>query len=197
MASFADLEVTTHSASGIAVSYDEPAVVEAVDPAPTVGCLPASGSTFPVGSTTVTCTATDDTGNHSSTSFEVNVTFVPLVTWTATWGEPVTPGETFVANPGRTIPIKVEVFANGVEQTSGRVVLVVTPCGGGPAVNVALGRDSGRWTGKLDTSALAGPGCYVAAVTVDGETAGSIRIDLRGSAAAESGGSKGKGKGKP
>ncbi len=194
LAGHANVGVTTNDPTGRTVSYAKPAANDAVDPSPTVGCLPASGSTFPVGSTTVTCTATDASGNHSSGSFQVNVTFVPLVTWTAIWGEPINAGETFVANPGRTIPIKVDVFANGVERTSGRVVLVVTPCAGGPAVNVVLSRDSGRWTGKLDTSTLAGPGCYVAAVTVDGATAGSIRIDLRGSAAAESGTPKGKGK---
>jgi len=39
----------------------------------TSGCLPASGSTFPIGVTTVTCTATDVAGNKSSCSFTVSV----------------------------------------------------------------------------------------------------------------------------
>ena len=36
-------------------------------------CVPASGSTFPLGVTTVTCTATDVDGNTSSASFNVTV----------------------------------------------------------------------------------------------------------------------------
>jgi hypothetical protein len=35
-------------------------------PAPTVVCIPASGSGFPVGTTTVHCTATDASGNLAS-----------------------------------------------------------------------------------------------------------------------------------
>ncbi|MBI3417008.1 MAG: HYR domain-containing protein [Verrucomicrobia bacterium] len=37
-------------------------------------CNPASGSTFPAGTTTVTCTATDATGNASTCTFTVTVT---------------------------------------------------------------------------------------------------------------------------
>lgn len=39
----------------------------------TVVCVPASGSSFPVGTTTVTCTATDTSGNTATCSFPVNV----------------------------------------------------------------------------------------------------------------------------
>ena len=41
---------------------------------PTVVCLPPSGSTFPVGSTLVNCTATDAAGNAGTGTFPVNVT---------------------------------------------------------------------------------------------------------------------------
>jgi hypothetical protein len=43
------------------------------DPDPVVACSPESGSFFPQGSTTVTCTATDDAGNSTQCSFEVTV----------------------------------------------------------------------------------------------------------------------------
>ena len=36
-------------------------------------CEPASGSVFPVGSSTVTCSASDAAGNSSSKSFSVSV----------------------------------------------------------------------------------------------------------------------------
>ena len=43
------------------------------DSAPAVSCVPASGSTFAVGTTTVACTATDATGNAANGSFAVHV----------------------------------------------------------------------------------------------------------------------------
>ncbi|HMC28132.1 MAG TPA: immunoglobulin domain-containing protein, partial [Verrucomicrobiae bacterium] len=43
------------------------------DPAPTLECFPASGSTFGVGSTIVRCSARDSIGNSSLCSFEVQV----------------------------------------------------------------------------------------------------------------------------
>jgi len=39
----------------------------------TINCSPASGSTFPIGTTTVHCSASDPVGNHSSGSFQVVV----------------------------------------------------------------------------------------------------------------------------
>src|SRR6185503_12292687 len=42
-------------------------------PGVTVVCTPASGSCFPVGTTTVTCTATDASGNTATCSFTVTV----------------------------------------------------------------------------------------------------------------------------
>jgi len=50
-----------------------------------VSCSPASGSTFPLGSTTVTCSATDPAGNSGHASFSVVVrdTTPPVLTVTA------------------------------------------------------------------------------------------------------------------
>lgn len=42
-------------------------------PGVTTACIPASGSTFPLGTTTVTCTATDTAGNTATCSFTVTV----------------------------------------------------------------------------------------------------------------------------
>jgi len=58
-------------ATSAKVSYLNPA---ASDQCPvTVACNPPSGSSFPVGTTTVTCTATDTSNNTATTSFTVNV----------------------------------------------------------------------------------------------------------------------------
>jgi HYR domain/FG-GAP-like repeat/FG-GAP repeat len=43
------------------------------DPGPVITCSPPSGALFPIGRTTVTCTATDAAGNRATASFEVRV----------------------------------------------------------------------------------------------------------------------------
>ena len=55
---------------------------DSVDPSPAVECEPSSGSTFPVGTTTVSCTATDASGNVSGDHFMVTVedTTPPTIT---------------------------------------------------------------------------------------------------------------------
>lgn len=54
------------SSAGAAVGYTNPTASDAVDANPAVTCLPASGSTFALGTTTVSCTAADSSGNESS-----------------------------------------------------------------------------------------------------------------------------------
>jgi hypothetical protein len=57
---------------GAIVPYPDPVVSDNC-PGATVVCSPASGSFFPLGTTTVTCTATDAAGNTSTCSFNVRV----------------------------------------------------------------------------------------------------------------------------
>jgi hypothetical protein len=54
-----------------------------LDPNPRLSCVPASGSTFPVGTTSVSCSATDRAGNTVSGSFSVVVQPVLTVTMSA------------------------------------------------------------------------------------------------------------------
>jgi hypothetical protein len=181
MPRIADFELTTTDPSGATLEYGYVSVFERVDPSPTVVCLPANGTKIPVGTTTVTCTATDASGNQSTMSFHVTVTLLSSSTWSAVWGEPLAPGtDTFAVNGNRSIPVKVEIFANGVEQTGGHAVLSVVACGGGTPLELVMSFDSGRWNAKLDTSRLAGPGCYTLTASLDGHPAGSVRLDLRG-----------------
>lgn len=57
---------------GAAVTYPNPTVSDNC-PNPTFNCSPASGSFFPVGTTTVTCTAKDAANNMASCTFTVTV----------------------------------------------------------------------------------------------------------------------------
>lgn len=69
------------SAAGNVVSFTATAT-DAVTTSPAVVCSPASGSTFAVGTTTVSCEASDATGNSSSGTFTVTVrdTTAPVLT---------------------------------------------------------------------------------------------------------------------
>ena len=177
----ADIAVTTGQAGDVAVSYDAPTATDIVDADPAVDCSPASGSPFPVGkTTTVTCTATDDSGNSASGSFTVTVQYVaPPHSASAIWLEPVA-GGVFEANHSRSIPVKVRLFVDGVERPSGHARLTLTPCGGGDvALDLPLAWSGGRWNASVDTSMLAGS-CYKVAASIDGFAAGSFELDLRG-----------------
>ncbi|TDN88441.1 HYR domain-containing protein [Microbacterium sp. BK668] len=60
------------SGAGAAVSYTASAS-DLVDGSVTPSCTPASGSTFPLGTTTVSCEAKDGAGNASAKSFPIHV----------------------------------------------------------------------------------------------------------------------------
>lgn len=64
-------------ASGATVSWPAPTATDDSDPSPAVACTPASGSVFALGATTVTCTATDASGNATHGTFTVTVEATP------------------------------------------------------------------------------------------------------------------------
>ena len=66
------INVTASTSAGAVVSYTTTAA-DNLDPNPTVSCVPVSGSTFAVGSTVVTCMATDAAGNQSTGTFTITV----------------------------------------------------------------------------------------------------------------------------
>jgi hypothetical protein len=179
----ADQAIITHDPSGTTLTFGAPNATDIVDASPTVACSPASGTHVGLGTTTVTCTATDASGNHGSASFDVVVTYVPLHIASATWGEPVAgSGAAFSANHNRTIPVKVRLFVDGTERTTGAADLRVVPCGASAApaaVTLSLAYGGGRWNAPLDASLLAGA-CYNVRASIDGLAAGSFRLELTG-----------------
>ena len=95
----APVPVPASSNAGLAVTYGA-ASVSGGAPSVRTSCLPASGSTFPVGSTTVVCTATDAQSRSDSCTFPVVVEpFVPpkiptiAATTFAAFGDSITWGE--------------------------------------------------------------------------------------------------------
>ncbi len=66
-------QLTTTNPGGAVVTYPSATASDNCTASPVVTCTPASGSTFPVGTTNVTCTARDGAGNTTSCSFPVEV----------------------------------------------------------------------------------------------------------------------------
>jgi hypothetical protein len=69
----ADITVEATGPAGATVSFASPAALDQVDGPLATTCDPASGSTFPLGTTTVTCSATDGEGFTGVTQFDVTV----------------------------------------------------------------------------------------------------------------------------
>lgn len=67
-----DITVVVPTSSGLVVTYATPAAADNCPGAATV-CVPPSGSFFAFGTTAVTCTATDASGNASACGFTVSV----------------------------------------------------------------------------------------------------------------------------
>ena len=72
----ADIARVATGTDGATVSYTPPTASDEEDSTPpSVNCDHASGSTFAVGSTTVTCTATDNAGNTNTRTVNYTVIY--------------------------------------------------------------------------------------------------------------------------
>jgi hypothetical protein len=115
IAAHADVNAPATGLTGAIVTYTSPATSDAVDGAGTATCTPASGSLFAIGSTTVTCTATDAHGNVATpTTFVVHVLYQVYGFYT-----PVDMNDVLnTVKSGQTVPLKFEIFAGSTEVTS-------------------------------------------------------------------------------
>jgi len=68
-----DIILEATSSAGAEGTYTSPTATDLVDGSLEVSCLPASGSTFALGDTTVTCSATDSHSNTASSTFKITV----------------------------------------------------------------------------------------------------------------------------
>jgi hypothetical protein len=71
----APFTVEASEVGGARPTFERPLAFDLVDENVPVTCSPASGALFPPGATTVTCSATDSSGNTATRSFPVTVTF--------------------------------------------------------------------------------------------------------------------------
>ena len=94
------------SAGKALVTYSSSAE-DLVDGSVAVACTPASGSSFPVGTTAVVSTASDKAGNLASEEFKVTVNYA----WKGFF-QPIDNATLNVAKAGSTIPVKFSLGGN-------------------------------------------------------------------------------------
>lgn len=89
---------------GADVSWAAPTAQDIVDGSVTPSCTHASGSLFPAGTTTVTCSATDIASNTGAASFNVVVTY-------ASTGirQPINADGSSVFRINSTVPVKIQL----------------------------------------------------------------------------------------
>lgn len=104
-------------ATSAQVTFSNPVATDDC-PGVTVGCNPPSGSTFPVGTTAVTCTATDVSGNNATCEFAVNVFSASLV-------DEENPGTLVLFN---AVTGDYRFCCNGTTSATGRGSLSVSGC---------------------------------------------------------------------
>ncbi|TFC56884.1 HYR domain-containing protein [Cryobacterium sp. TMT2-15-1] len=69
-----DVRAVANGAAGVKVRYSLPEAIDTLDGVVPLECTSPSGSRFTIGTTTVTCTATDAAGNTRTATFDVIVT---------------------------------------------------------------------------------------------------------------------------
>jgi hypothetical protein len=116
--------------------------IDEVDGAVTPVCTPASGTAFPPGMTTVSCTASDSHGNAATKSFGVTVTFAPT-------------GAQCLGSPGHVILQPIDLSGSSVFKGGSTVPAKFRVCDandvsvGPPTVVVDRFRLYGTFTGTL------------------------------------------------
>jgi len=125
-----DVNVYTSDLNGTTVSFS-PSASDTQDPSPALTCDKTSGSTFPIGATTVNCTATDANGNATSKSFVITVAYSASAPGDVNGTVPATLALTLGA------PASFGAFTPGVAQTyTASTVATVTSSAGDATLSV-------------------------------------------------------------
>jgi len=112
------------SAEGAEVFFMPPTAQDAGHAGTSIACSPPPNTTFPIGTTTVTCTASDPLGNQSSASFTVTV---------ADNGSPFftqVPGPITVEATGPSGAIATYALPNAIDQIDGSRPVTCSPQSG-------------------------------------------------------------------
>ena len=161
----ADISTEAAASSGVAVSFSASAT-DLVDGPTSVLCAPASGSTFPLGTTAVTCTAIDAHANASAGSFTVTVrdTTPPVLALPAN----ITTSATSFAGARVTFTASAGDLVDGVR------AVVCTPASGS---TFAIGATSVSCL-SVDTRGNSATRTFVVTVTFDFQQARTLLLTL-------------------
>ena len=185
----ADIEVTAEDDSGATVTYDLPTASDDIDGAVAVDCAPASGSWFGIGSTTVTCSAGDSSGNRAEADFTVTVDPLPPVPTPTETPEPTetptptptdTPTEEPTSTPTPSPTTPPTILSDKDDYAPGEAVtLTGANWQPGETVHIFVNDDEGQtWRRDVDVVADANgaitdsfnlPDWFVATYTVQGD----------------------------
>ena len=141
----ADLSVTGVAVPQQAVTFAAPTVTDGTSPV-SVTCSPASGATFPLGNTAVSCAASDARSRTASCSFNVTLKgFTIGVTKFLAFGDSVTEGQNGqrfglarVIDSPNAYPTKLQSLLDA--SFPGQAVTVVNRGSGGEFIEAALAR---------------------------------------------------------
>jgi hypothetical protein len=159
------------STSGAKVKYKVPAAVDAGDGPTAVSCLPASGSPFPVGQTTVNCTSSDQWGNVGKAAFKVWVQ-VQAPAGGSLFGPPIDSDGSSVFKRNSTVPVKFRLTGASADIKNLKARLYVA----GTAYEFRY--DCGQYIYNLSTKPLSVGALILKADLGDGVDH-SVKITLR------------------
>jgi hypothetical protein len=133
------------STAGAVGSWTIPTATDNLDPSPQVSCDHQPGETYPLGQTTVTCTATDASNNTAKQSFVVTVAygFSGIL-------QPINADGSSVFRAGSTVPVKFALTgaSAGISNAVATLTVVYGTSGvGGTAVETVS--TSAATTGNL------------------------------------------------
>jgi lysophospholipase L1-like esterase len=144
----AAVEVPSSGGAPVSVTYDVPVATGGAAPVTTT-CTPPSGSIFPAGETTVTCTASDSTGQTATCGFGVTVTPRAQLSRTRimAFGDSLTEGKVslttmlLVDAPAHAYTSKLQAKLRS--QYAGQTISVINEGFGGELASASLNRFNG------------------------------------------------------
>jgi X-Pro dipeptidyl-peptidase len=161
----APVTVEATGPTGAAVSFAASAT-DVADPSPAVTCSAGSGSTFPLGATTVTCSAKDASGNTASGSFAVTVR--------DTTAPKLTAPPSLKANATSAKGVKVSFFASATDTVDTTPTVSCRPASGSV---FKIGRTVVR-CGASDDSANAATASFTVTVAGAADQLKALRARL-------------------
>jgi lysophospholipase L1-like esterase len=149
----ADLQVAKHAGMPATPTFDTPPAQGGRQPV-NVTCAPASGGEFPIGSTPVSCTATDAAARTASCSFSVIVEGIPQLARTKflAFGDSITEGTTspaptlLVLSAEDAYPLKLQRMLG--ERYQDQTIVVINSGKAGEKIDDGRSRLSGVLNAK-------------------------------------------------